>query len=72
MTTRYVARDLNGRLNVRVDGCIAYAPHNTRVDDYQKVWVNHPPGDTVSVRLEPRGKYVELWEIDNSSWDIEE
>lgn len=66
MATRYVARDPYGRLFVRVDGYIAFAPDDTKVDDYQKVWVNHPPGRYVSVRLEPRGKYVELWETDGS------
>lgn len=66
MATRYVRMDEMGRLFVRCDGYIAYAPMNTKVDRDQKVWVNHPAGQYIHVRLEPRGKYVELWETAGS------
>lgn len=63
MAKRFVKRDVHG-LYIKHDGYVAYAPVNSRADDYQQVWASHPAGSSIVVRFEPRSKDYELWEID--------
>ena len=66
MAKRFVKREKSsGRLYIKHDGYVAYAPYHSRADDYQQVWASHPAGQHIVVRFEPRSKDYELWEIDH-------